>query len=103
LTGAELIGINDAMTQILWTRRFLQYQGYKDTESVVYQDSQSAILLERNSHASASKRTRHIDERYFFVTDRIASKDMTVEYCPTGNIMADFFTKPLQATPFRNF
>jgi hypothetical protein len=38
--------------------------------------------------------------RYFFITDRIASKDVSVEYCPTGDMIADFFTKPLQGALF---
>lgn len=102
-TEGELVGVNDAMPQILWTRYFLQAQGHSTTESIIYQDNQSAILLEKNGRASSSKRTRHINIRYFFVTDRIAKKEVTVQYCPTGNMLADFFTKPLQGTPFRKF
>ena len=26
---------------------------------------------------------------------------MTIEYCPTGDMIADYFTKPLQGSPFR--
>jgi hypothetical protein len=102
-TEGELVGVNDAMPQILWTRYFMEAQGYPIDESIVYQDNQSAMLLEKNGRASSSKRTRHINIRYFFVTDRIANKELTVEYCPTGNMLADFFTKPLQGTPFRKF
>ena len=28
---------------------------------------------------------------------------MSVEYCPTGQMLADFFTKPLQGTPLHIF
>ena len=49
----------------------------------IRQGNQSSILLERHGRASSSKRTRHINIRYFFVTDRIASGEVTVEYCPT--------------------
>jgi hypothetical protein len=69
--------------------------------SVVYQDNKSAILLEQNGRGSSSKRTRHIDIRYFFITDRIAGKEVSVEYCPTGEMVSDFFTKPLQGALFR--
>jgi hypothetical protein len=102
-TEGELIGVSDAMPQILWTRYFLEAQGFPVKESIVFQDNQSAILLEKNGRASSSKRTRHINIRYFFVSDRIANNEMSVEYCPTGNMVADFFTKPLQGTPFRKF
>jgi hypothetical protein len=102
-TEAELVAVDDVMPQILWSRSFLKAQGYKVSDNVVYQDNQSAMLLERNGKRSSSKRTRHIDIRYFFVTDRIESKEMRVEYCPTGDMVADFFTKPLQGAAFRKF
>jgi hypothetical protein len=102
-TGAETVGIHEVLPQILWTRYFLEAQGYGVEESIIYQDNQSAILLAKNGRASSSKRTRHINIRYFFVADRISSKDVKVEYCPTGEMIADYFTKPLQGTLFRKF
>jgi hypothetical protein len=102
-TESELVGISDLMPQVLWTRRFLSAQGYDTSDSVVYQDNQSCMLMAKNGRASSSKRTRHIDIRYFFVADRIAAGDLSVAYCPTGEMVADFFTKPLQGTPFRKF
>jgi hypothetical protein len=95
--------VSDTLLQILWTRYFLEAQGYPVTESIIFQDNQSAMLLEKNGKASSGKRTRHINIRYFFATDHIAKKEIKVEYCPTGNMLADFFTKPLQGTPFRKF
>ena len=57
--------------------------------------------MERNGRASSSKRTRHINIRYFFVQDRIAAGEMSVAYCPTKEMVADYFTKPLQGALFR--
>jgi hypothetical protein len=81
----------------------LSAQGYNVKENKVFKDNQSAILLEKNGRRSSSRRTRHINIRYFFVTDRIQSKELTVEYCPTGNMLADMFTKPLQGSSFYKF
>jgi len=36
----------------------------------------------------------------FFVTDKIKNGEVRVAYCPMGNILADFFTKPLQGSTF---
>jgi hypothetical protein len=102
-TEAELVAVADVMPQILWTRYFLEAQGYATSESKIYQDNQSAMLLEKNGRASSGRRTRHLNIRYFFVTDRIHSKEVEVEYCPTGDMRADFFTKPLQGSLFRKF
>ena len=38
--------------------------------------------------------------RYFFVKDRVASNEIQIEYCPTEDMIADFFTKPLQGKQF---
>jgi hypothetical protein len=102
-TEAELVGVDDIMSLILWTRYFLCAQGYNVKENKVFQDNHSAILLEKNGHRSSSRRTLHINIRYFFVTDRIQSKELSVEYCPTGDMLADMFTKPLQGSAFRKF
>jgi hypothetical protein len=45
-TEAELVEVDDGMPLVLWTRQLLIEQGYKVTDNVVYQDNQSAILLE---------------------------------------------------------
>ena len=39
--------------------------------------------------------------RYFFVKDRVASKEVTIEHCPTEDMLADYFTKPLQGAQFK--
>ena len=45
-TTAELVGADDATTMMLWTKLFMEEQGYKIEENVLYQDNKSAILLE---------------------------------------------------------
>jgi len=81
----------------------LEAQGYGVTENIIYQDNKSAILLEKNGKSSSGKRTKHINMRYFFVTDRIAKRDISVEWCPTGDMTGDFLTKPTQGSLFRRF
>ena len=99
-TEGELIGLHDVLPQVLWTRHFLHSQGYNLEENVVYQDNRSAILLEENGRGSSGKKTRHINIRYFFVKDRVDSKEVSIRYCPTDKMRGDFFTKPLQGSLF---
>ena len=82
--------------QIMWTMYFLKAQGYEIEENILYQNNQSAILLEKNGRLSSSQRTRHISIRYFFIKDKVENKDMQIVYCPTNDMLGDFFTKPLQ-------
>jgi hypothetical protein len=102
-TESELVGVDDCMPAICWTRYFLEAQGYSVAENILFQDNQSAILLEKNGKASSGKRTKHINIRYFFVTDRVRNKELSVEWCPTGDMVGDFMTKPLQGTLFSKF
>ena len=102
-TESELVGIDDVMPVVLWTRLFMEVQGYDVSENIVYQDNKSAILLEKNGKASSGKRTKHINIRYFFVTDMIKKGRLSVEWCPTGDMVGDFCTKPTQGALFRRF
>ena len=102
-TETEIVGVDDCMPSVLWTRYFMEAQGYGIQENIVFQDNKSAILMEKNGKASSSKRTKHINIRYYFVTDRIRKKDLTVEWCPTGDMIGDYMTKPNQGSLFTKF
>jgi hypothetical protein len=58
-TEAELVGVDDGMPQILWTRYFVEAQGYEVRQSTIYQDNQSAMLLENNAPYQHSILLRH--------------------------------------------
>ena len=102
-TVAELVGVHDGLPLVVWTRLFLEAQGMEISDNVVYQDNQSAILLERNGKRSSGRRTRHIHIRYFSITDKIKNKELRVEHCPTDDMVGDFCTKPLNGSKFRRF
>ena len=100
-TESEVVGTDDVMPQMLWTLYFLEAQGYKINDNILYQDNKSSILLETNGRGSSGMRTRHMNVRYFFIADRVKSKEICIEYCPTGIMVADYFTKALQGLIFR--
>jgi hypothetical protein len=79
-TECELVGVDDASPQMLWTRYFIEGQGYRVEALILKQDNLSAILPENNGRASSSKITKHINVRYFFIRDRINSGEITVEH-----------------------
>ena len=102
-TEAELIAVDDGMSLMLWAKQFLEAQGLQVQDNVLHQDNKSAILLEKNGKASSSKRTRHINIRYFFVTDQVEKGNLTIKHCPTDEMIADYFTKPLMGPKFQLF
>ena len=74
-TESELIGVHDGLPLIMWSKQFMEAQGYPIKDVILYQDNKSTILLEKNGRASSSKRTKHINIRYFYIKDRVDKKD----------------------------
>jgi hypothetical protein len=100
-TEAELIGISDGLSTVLWVRNFMLAQGITVGPAVVWQDNKSTIALGEKGR-STSSRTKHIHIRYFFVKDRIDSGEIVLKYKPTEEMVADALTKPLQGSLFKS-
>ena len=99
-TEAELVGFDDIITRMQWAQLFISSQGY-GCSTFLHQDNEAAMRLELNGKRSSSKRTRHLNIRYFYITDQLDQGWLTVRHCPTEDMVGDFFTKPLQGQLFR--
>jgi hypothetical protein len=102
-TETEIVGADNFMPAICWTQYFMKAQGYGVKENVLFQDNKSSIILEKNGKASSSKRTKHINIRYLFITDCVKKEEVSVVWCPTGDTIGDFANKPLQGALFHKF
>ena len=102
-TEAELVGASEYLPSTIWVQHFLEAQGFPLRRSYFEQDNQSAMRLEQNGRGSASQRSHHINIRYFFITDRLNTDNITLRYCQTDHMLADFLSKPLQGNLFRKF
>ena len=102
-TEAELVGASDYLPNTIWVMNFMKSQGHSISASYLAQDNQSAMKLEQNGRLSAGQRSRHINIRHFWVTDRLKSDGIILKHCPTDLMLADFLTKPLQGSLFRKF
>ena len=98
-TEAELVGMSDSVSLVIWCRNFLESQGYKVPPAKVFQDNLSTIAMVRSGKPT-SDRTRHVSIRYFFVHDREVNGEVQLEYKPTKEMIADILTKPLQGELF---
>ena len=92
----EIVGAAEYLPNTVWMMMFLEHQGYKVRTSILYQDNEAAIKMEKNSYRSSSRKTRHFDIKYFLIKDFLKREKVDVVYCPTDAMVADFFTKPLQ-------
>ncbi len=101
-TEMELISIHDKLPDIIWTRYFVEGQGYDIDKYMIFQDNMSLLSLEKNGRVSSSKRTKHIKPTYFMIKDYYKSGEKDLRYCPTDVMWADVLTKPLQGQKFRD-
>ena len=116
-TEAELVSFDDIINKVMWTKLFMEAQGYYIERNMVYRDNQSAMKLELNGKASSSKRTRHFNIgkassskrtrhfniKYFYVTNLIKRGDIQTQFCSTEDMTADYNTKPLLGEKFHRF
>ena len=99
-TESELVGASDYLPHTIWFKRFLAQQGYKVKGNFFYQDNVSAIRLGSNGFASRGEKSKHINIRYFFIKDVLNKEEIRLVHCPTTQMVADYFTKPLQGRLF---
>ena len=99
-TEGELVGLSDSISVVIWIRNYLIAQGYNVAPAVVYQDNMSAMALVKAGQPT-SDRTRHINIRYFFAKDKVESKEIEIRHIPTGEMLSDCLTKPLQGESLR--
>ena len=63
----------------------------------------SAMFLEKYSKDHSSKRTHHINIKYFVISDCLRREELETEYFLTDEMNADFVSKPLQGRKFIKF
>ena len=102
-TEDVLIGADDVIPQMLWTKYLIEAQGYVIDKNIMYQDNLIAMLLETNGNKSSTKKANHIQVRYFFIKCQVATNDFELNHCSTTKMLEDHFTKPLQRGLFHIF
>ena len=102
-TEAEVVAADEVVGPMLWTKQFLEAQGYPMKKNILFQDNRSAMLLEENGCKSAGKRSRHLNICFFFVTDQKAKGNIDIQYCPTDQMIGDYMTKAIQGKKFEDF
>ena len=100
-TETELVSVDTYMPAVLWSLYFIQAQGYGVKYAETHQDNVGAQMLETNEKFSSSRKTKHIKSKFFFIKDKVDSKEVKILDCPAGVMWADMLTEPLQGTEFR--
>ena len=58
---SEMITVDNSISKILWTKRFVEAKGYMINANIVYQNTTSAIKLKISGIVSSGTRIRHFD------------------------------------------
>ena len=91
---AEYMAACAAVQEAIHLRELMGDIGYKqDGATVIFEDNQGCIALSANP--VFHKRTKHIDIRYHFIRERVASGEVELRYVPTAEQLADLLTKGL--------
>ena len=98
-TEAEYIAAAHAVGEGLWIRNLLQEIGFgQEGPTPLYVDNRSTIAIIENPK---QQRTKYIDIKHHFIRDRVQGGSFELIHCPTKNMVADIFTKPLNADLFK--
>ena len=95
---AEYIALSQAAQEGIWLKRLLCDLGVESMPTVILEDNQGAIAIAKNpvNHS----RTKHIDIRYHYIRECVQNGQIELQYCPTNDMKADIFTKPLARPQF---
>lgn len=89
---AEYMALAATVQECLYLQQLLQNIDGLKYEAKVYEDNQGAIALAKNP--VYRQRCKHVDIKYHFVRSAIEDGRISLEYCPTDDMVADILTKP---------
>lgn len=91
---AEYVALSAAASEAVWLRRLLSELGVVSQQAtIVKEDNRSCIDFV--SLEKQNKRSKHIDTKVHHAKDLCSRGVIQLEYCPSNEMVADVFTKPL--------
>jgi hypothetical protein len=110
---AEYMAMSKASTEAMWLRKLLHEVDFSTPSTppqtnlgikikpMLYADNQGAIALTENP--VFHNKTKHVENRYHYIRERVAEGSIAVKYISTDNMIADGLTKPLSRIKFQRF
>jgi hypothetical protein len=101
-TEAELKSSHGATCEAVWIRRLVKELGHPQRgPTVIYEDNKGCIEISKNDVHSS--RMKHVDIKYFFIREKVASKEVKLESIPGTDNPSDIMTKPLPQASFEKY
>ena len=103
-TEAEYVALTHSSKDIIWIHKLLtEFSSIfpLTPPTTLFCDNQGAIRLSKDS--TFHGRTKHIDVHFHFIRQTVSQGHISLSYCPTDDMIADTFTKPLARFKFEKF
>jgi histone deacetylase 1/2 len=101
-TEAEYKALANATAEVIWVQTLLKELGVPQPRAAcLWCDNIGATYLSANPVFHA--RTKHIEVDYHFVRERVARRLLDIRFIPSGDQLADGFTKSLSSRQLEAF
>ena len=101
-TEAEIVGVNEVTSEILWARDVLVELGFPQHEVTIAEDNNSCITMMQTEPRNFQTNSRHVRVKWAFFRQEHEKGLLRLVYCPTEIMRADLLTKPLRGKAFRD-
>ena len=98
-TEAELLALVDGVKKSLPLLKILGDIGFK-AHMKVWQDNQSTIQIAHKGEGFGAK-AKHFRVRHDFLKDLLKEATISLDYCSSEDMLADFLTKPMSGAHFQ--
>jgi len=101
-TESELYASSETGTELVWAKNLMEELGLTQGKIAIEQDNMSAITI-MNRGSGRSGKTKHLNKHHFWMTEHINNGDFALVWVPSGNMLADGYTKPLNTENFKTW
>ena len=94
-TEAEYMALTEGAKQLIWLWRFIRELSIdKSQPTSLCSDNLGTIMLSQD--VTYHMRTKHINDAYHFIHEKVASHEAALTYIPMKDNIADILTKGLE-------
>ncbi len=94
-----MVAASDGATPAINVLNIIKCQGIQVRTLTIEQDNKSTLAMIANGRA-VGPTSRHINIRFFWLNDRIASGEVSMRYIPTEDMTSDLLTKHMEGKAF---
>ena len=97
-TESEYMALSDAAQEAVYLRKVLAFVGFPQPTTLIFEDNEPCIHIAMNP--TVTPRVKHVDIKYHFIRERVASKELMLRHVASEEMLADVLTKSLPKPKF---